>query len=110
MHGDLSVKRDFSDVRDVVNAYKLLIEKGNPHTPYNVCSGKSSSLQEILAMFISMSGAKIESKLDAEKLRPADMPEMVGSNEKIRAETGWKPRIELKQTLSDILDYWRKRL
>lgn len=109
-HGDLSVKRDFLDVRDVVKAYKLLAEKGKPHEAYNVCSGKVYAISEILNILISMSSLKIKREIDPSKVRPVEIPELLGSNEKLCKATGWKPSIDFKQTLKDILDYWRKKV
>lgn len=107
MHGNLGIKRDFSDVRDVVKAYKLLAEKGKPHQFYNVCSGGIFSLNEILDILLSMSHVKIEKKLDPSKVRKADIPALHGDNAKLKAATGWKPEIDFKQTLKEILEYWR---
>ncbi len=109
-HGDLSVRRDFSDVRDIVMAYRMLAEKGKPHKAYNVCSGKAYSIKEILEMLISMSSVSIREELDPSKVRPIEIPELIGSNEILRNETGWKPEIDFRQTLRDILDYWRKKV
>lgn len=110
LHGNLDVKRDFSDVRDVVRAYKLLAEKGKAHEVYNVCSGKIFSLHEILNTLISMSDAEIEKKLDPERIRQTDISVLVGDNSKLIYATGWSPKIDFKQTLKEILDYWRKKV
>jgi len=109
-HGDLSIRRDFSDVRDVVRAYKLLAEKGKKHNIYNVCSGKSYSMKEILALLMSMSSVNIKTEEDPALVRPTDIPELVGSNAKLCKDTGWGPAIEFKQTLKDMLEYWRKKV
>ncbi len=110
MHGNLNVERDFCDVRDVVKAYKLLIEKGRPHEVYNVCSGKLYSLNELLDMLIEISGKDIKKRVDPKRVRPVDVLKLLGDNSKIMKETGWKPEIELKQTLYDMLEYFRKKI
>ncbi|MFH1637857.1 MAG: GDP-mannose 4,6-dehydratase [Candidatus Woesearchaeota archaeon] len=107
-HGDLSVKRDFTDVRDVVKAYKLLSERGKPHEAYNVCSEKAYPISEILDALISMSKVAIRKELDTSKVRPIEIQELIGSNKKLCRDTGWKPAISFNDTLKDILEYWRK--
>jgi len=108
--GNLSVKRDFIDVRDAVRAYVLLMEKGRRGEVYNVCSGKAVSLKEILSIFLSFSLQKIEDQVDSRKFRKADIPLLLGDNQKIREETSWKPEIPLKQSLHDLLEYWRNKV
>ncbi len=105
--GNLSVKRDYSDVRDVVRAYALLIEKGKAGEAYNISSGKSPSLQVILGMLRAKSKARIFVKVDPGRFRKADIPLLSGSHAKITRETGWKPRFDLETTLSDLLEEWR---
>jgi len=107
--GNLDARRDFTDVRDMVKAYLLAVEKGIPGQTYNLCSSKSWSMQQILDMFLGMSSKKISVKRDAEKMRPSDIPELKGNNTKFVRQTGWKPIINLRQTLKDTLDYWRKK-
>jgi len=108
--GNLSVKRDFTDVRDVVRAYALLMEKGRRGEVYNVCSGKAVPLREILDLLLSFSSRKIEVQVDSSKLRKADIPLLLGDNKKIKEETSWMPEISLKQSLHDLLEYWRKKV
>lgn len=108
--GNLNVKRDFIDVRDVVRAYVLLMEKGRRGEVYNVCSGKAVSISDILNIFLSFSSRKIEVQVDSTKLRKADIPLLLGDNQKIREETSWKPEIPLKQSLHDLLEYWRNKV
>ena len=110
MHGNLEIKRDFSDVRDIVKAYALLAKKGKPHQAYNVCSGKAYSIGQILDILIGMSKSKIIKKFDSSKTRKADIPVMQGDNSKLVNDTGWKPEIEFEQTLKDILEYWRTNI
>jgi len=108
--GNLRVKRDFTDVREVVKAYSLLMKKGRRGEIYNVCSGKAVSLREILDILLSFSPQKIKVQVDSSKLRKADIPLLLGSNQKIREQTSWEPKILLKQTLHDLLEYWRTRV
>jgi GDP-4-dehydro-6-deoxy-D-mannose reductase len=105
--GNLEAKRDFTDVRDIVKAYYQLIEKGTPGEVYNIGSGISYSAKEILDILFEHSLSKIKIKIDPDKMRPSDMPDIFCDNKKLIDLTGWKPEIPLKQTLLDTLDYWR---
>jgi GDP-4-dehydro-6-deoxy-D-mannose reductase len=105
--GNLEAKRDFTDVRDIVKAYLLLIEKGTPGEAYNIGSGISYSAKEILDILLEFSPSKITIKIDPTKMRPSDMPDIICDNKKITNLTGWKSEIPLRQTLADTLDYWR---
>lgn len=106
--GNLSAKRDFTDVSDIVNAYIALAEYGRDGEVYNVGSSKAVSLQSILEMIISFSSADIKIEKDPARFRPADVPEIKADISKITADTGWKPLIPLEQTVRNVLDYWRK--
>lgn len=108
--GNLDVRRDYSDVRDVVKAYRLLLEKGKSGEIYNICSGTAMSLKDALDLLISFSSEKIEVEVDPAKLRKADIPLLLGDNSKIRNGVGWSPAIPMGQTLHDLLAYWRKKL
>jgi len=105
--GNLEAKRDFTDVRDMVKAYSLILEKGVPGDVYNIGSGKSIKIAEVLDTLIGLSDTKIEKQTDPTKLRPSDVPEIVCNNTKIRNLTSWEPEIALETTLKDTLDYWR---
>ena len=105
--GNLDSKRDFTDVRDIVRAYYLLIEKGIPGEVYNLGSGKNYSIKEILDTLLSFSSKKISVITDPQKFRAADTPDIVCDNKKLIELTGWQPEISLKKTLQDTLDYWR---
>ena len=105
--GNLNAKRDFTDVRDVVKAYRMILDKGELGEVYNIGSGKSYKISEILNMLLSFSKTKIEIKVDKSLLRPIDNPELVCDFKKICKITGWKPEIALQTTLYDTLDYWR---
>lgn len=116
--GNLSTQRDFTDVRDVVRAYRLLMEKGvfGEACPagdslcgvYHVASGTAVSIQEVLDMLIGMSTVEIRVEQDPSRLRTHDIPVLVGDATKLREATGWEPTIPLKQTLQEILDWWRQ--
>jgi GDP-4-dehydro-6-deoxy-D-mannose reductase len=107
--GNLEAKRDFSDVRDMVRAYWLALEKCEPGDVYNICTGRSWSIQEVLDLLFSMTKAKIEVRQDPARLRPSDVPILLGDNTKFVKATGWQPTIPFEQTLRDMLDYWRAR-
>lgn len=106
--GDLSTKRDFTDVRDVVRAYAMSIEKCDSGVPYNVCSGNSYSMRQILDMLIGMSSSKIKITEDPSRMRKSDIPELLGSSRKFSTKTGWHPKITIEKSIADILDYWRR--
>jgi GDP-4-dehydro-6-deoxy-D-mannose reductase len=109
--GNLKSRRDYTDVRDIVRGYWLLLEQGEPGEVYNLCSGRTWAIQEILEFLLSLSIArKIEVRQDPDRLRPSDVPTLYGSAEKLRRLTGWEPEIPFQQTLKDLLDYWRARL
>ena len=106
--GNLSPARDFSDVRDVVRAYALLAEKGQPGQAYNIGSGHAVPVQTVLNNLLSLSSAEIEIQTDPDLFRPVELPLSYGSIAKIREEIGWQPEIPLRQSLQDILAYWRE--
>ena len=105
--GDLTARRDFLDVRDVVRAYVLLLEKGDAGEVYNVCSGKAWSIGEILEILRGYAGRPIAVEADPARGRSEDVPTLVGSFAKLEAATGWRPGIPLERTLKDLLDSWR---
>ncbi len=105
--GNLEAERDFSDVRDVVRAYALLAEKGIPGEAYNIGSGRAVPVQSLLDMLLEMSSVKITVEPDPARMRPADQPISYGDISKLQKQTGWQPEISLKESLRDILNYWR---
>jgi len=107
--GNLDAERDFTDVRDIVRAYYLSLEKGGSGEVYNLCSEKSWKIRDLLDRLLSQTDAKIEVKQDPARLRPSDVPRLRGDCSKFRRDTGWTPRIPFEQTLADMLDYWRHR-
>jgi GDP-4-dehydro-6-deoxy-D-mannose reductase len=107
--GNLDAERDFTDVRDIVRAYYLSLEKGRSGEVYNLCSEKSWKIRDLLDRLLSQTDAKIEVKQDPARLRPSDVPRLRGDCSRFRRDTGWAPRIPFEQTLADMLDYWRHR-
>jgi GDP-4-dehydro-6-deoxy-D-mannose reductase len=107
--GNLEAVRDFADVRDVVRAYWLLLERGEGGTAYNVCSGTGRPVRQLLDGLLAESSARVEVRVDPDRLRPSDVPAQVGDPSRLRAATGWEPRIPLERTLRDLLDDWRAR-
>ena len=110
--GNLEAIRDFTDVRDVVKAYWLLVNKGENGIPYNIASGEGISIKELLSMFIKFSNIVDKVNLNIEgdinKMRPSDVPVLIGDSWLIH-QLGWCPEITLEQTVKDILDYWRNK-
>jgi len=108
--GNLEAKRDFTDVRDMARAYWLSLEKGVEGEVYNIGSGQAYSMQEVLDLLMSLSRSKMEVKVDPARLRPSDVPVLLSDSSKFRALTGWRPMIPFKQTILDLLNYWRERV
>lgn len=105
--GNLDARRDVTDVRDTVRAYRLLALRGQPGRPYNVCRGQAYRVGDLLEALIGRARVPISVELDPARLRPSDNPVVLGSYERLRRETGWEPQIPIEQTLDDLLDYWR---
>jgi GDP-4-dehydro-6-deoxy-D-mannose reductase len=104
--GTLTTRRDFTDVRDVVAAYRLLVERGVPGEVYNVCSGRDVAMSEVAAQLLELAGADLTLETDPALVRPVDVPVLRGSAERLRAATGWEPHIPLATTLADVLSSW----
>jgi GDP-4-dehydro-6-deoxy-D-mannose reductase len=110
-HGNLDSYRDYTDVRDVVRAYWLATEKCKYGEPYNICSGNSIKIEDMLQYMINNSTRKdITRVLDPSKLRPSDLIKLEGANIKFFNETGWTPTIKVEKMFIDILNYWRERV
>src|SRR5487761_1954337 len=107
--GNLEAARDFTDVRDVVRAYRLLALSGIAGEVYNVCSGSARTIQELFEILISHANQPIATHEDAELFRPVDVPVLVGDGSKLHALTGWKPEISLDSTLVAVLEDWRTK-
>ena len=108
--GNLDVERDFLDVRDVVRAYRLLMEKGRAGQVYNVCSGSGLILKSALEMIVSAAGVEVEIRTDPDLLRPVDIPVMIGDNLKLRDDTGWSPEISIDRMLNDLVLWWQEKI
>lgn len=108
--GNLNAKRDFTDVRDMVKGYWLVMQKGTPGEVYNISSGKGYSAKEVLNILLSFSKKKIKVKQDPSRMRPSDVPILIGDSTKMRRLTGWRPVIPFKKTLEDLLNYWREKI
>ena len=104
--GNMEVTRDYTDVRDVVRAYYMILEKGKPGEPYNVSSGNGYRLNDLLDIIISFGSRKIEVVSDPSRFRPVDIPILIGSSQKLKADTGWDQEINIEKTLRDLYDYW----
>ena len=107
--GGLDVSRDFTDVRDVVRAYRLALEHAEPGA-YNVCSGRSTSIREILEGLSDHAEVEIVQRTDPAQLREREVHEIRGSNAKLTRAVGWTPEIPLERTLGDTLDWWRSQM
>lgn len=108
--GNLTAKRDFTDVRDVVKGYWLALNQGCCGEVYNICSGHGYAISEILEKLITVSGVKIEIKEDPTRFRPSDVPLLVGDNTRFKTQTGWMLTIPIEQTLEDIFKCWVRKL
>jgi GDP-4-dehydro-6-deoxy-D-mannose reductase len=108
--GNLSARRDFTDVRDTVRAYYLALDQGEPGEVYNVGSGRSWSIADLLHTLLGHARLPITVELDETRLRPSDLPDLVCDARRLQARTGWQPRVPFAQTLIDLLDYERARL
>jgi GDP-4-dehydro-6-deoxy-D-mannose reductase len=105
--GNLAVARDILDVRDVVRAYRLLAEHGEAGEVYNVCSGRSVTLEQVLRRLLDGAGSDLVVVTDPARLRPVDLPDLRGDPSRLQRATGWRPDYALDQTLTDVLAYWR---
>ncbi len=108
--GNLQAQRDFTDVRDIVRAYRLAVERGEPGAVYNLGSGQPVAIQTILDILLSLSHLQIDVQPDPQRMRPADVPVIACDATCFRQRTGWAPRISLKETLYDVLEDWRARV
>jgi GDP-4-dehydro-6-deoxy-D-mannose reductase len=106
--GDLTSKRDFCDVRDVVRAYHMAVEAGEPGEVYNIASGIAREIGLLLEVLTDLATCDIEVRQDPSRMRPSDVPVMAGDSTRFREVTGWQPVIPIEQSLVDTLDYWRE--
>lgn len=108
--GNLNAQRDFSDVRDIVNAYWLSVQRCEFGEVYNICSERSRSIQSVLNLLLNMAMIKAEVKHDPKRMRPSDVEILKGDCSKFKKRTGWAPAIPFEKTMVDLLDYWREKL
>lgn len=108
--GNLDARRDLTDVRDTVRAYVEIAERGTPGRVYNVCSGRAFRVGDLLESLLGLARIRVAVTLDPARLRPSDMPLLVGSAERIATELGWRPEIPIERTLADLLAHWRERI
>jgi GDP-4-dehydro-6-deoxy-D-mannose reductase len=105
--GNLEARRDLTDVRDTVRAYAMIADRGRPGRVYNVCSGRAVAIHEVLEMLLARARVPIRVHVDPARLRPSDVPLLVGDPARAREELGWTPLVPLEQTVDDVLGYWR---
>ncbi len=108
--GNLEAQRDWTDVRDMVRGYLLAVEKCDAGDVYNICTGNAVVIKDMLNMLIGMSKVKVEIRQDPARMRPSEVPVLIGDNSKFVAKTGWKPEIPFEKTMEDLLNYWRERV
>jgi GDP-4-dehydro-6-deoxy-D-mannose reductase len=108
--GNLDASRDYTDVRDMVRAYLLSVEKCDPGDVYNICTGSTIIIGDMLKLLLSMTKTKVKIVPDASRMRPSDVPVLLGDNTKFVKKTGWKADIAFKKTMEDLLNYWRERV
>lgn len=108
--GYLEARRDFTDARDVVRAYRKLMDEGVPGTIYNVCSGHGRTVRELLDGLLAHARVSVAIELDRDRLRPSDIETLIGDPGRLKAATGWAPRLAFDRTLSDVLEDWRGRV
>jgi GDP-4-dehydro-6-deoxy-D-mannose reductase len=107
--GNLNARRDLTDVRDTIRAYRLILERGVSGRAYNVCSGQAISIGDLLDMLLARARVSIRVRVDTVRYRPNDIPFIVGDHTRISTELGWQPQIPIERTLNDLLDFWRAR-
>jgi GDP-4-dehydro-6-deoxy-D-mannose reductase len=108
--GNLDAIRDYTDVRDMVRAYYLAVQKCEGGEAYNIATGSGWKIKDVLNLLLSMSKVKIEIKEDPERMRPSDVEVLIGDSQKFRKTTQWKPEIPFEKTMEDLLNYWREKL
>jgi GDP-4-dehydro-6-deoxy-D-mannose reductase len=108
--GNLNARRDFTDVRHVVCAYHLVMTRAEPGEVYNIGSGRSHAIQEVLDTLLSLTHVEIAVEPDPARMRPSDTPDVVCDASKLHRQTGWQPTIPLEQSLADVLDYCREHV
>ncbi len=108
--GNLDAQRDYTDVRDMVRAYYLAVQKCEAGEVYNIATGKAWRIGDVLDLLISLAKTKVEVRKDPARMRPSDVEVLIGENSKFVQKTGWKAEIPFEKTMQDLLDYWRERV
>ena len=108
--GDVDITRDFTDVRDVIRAYQLLIANGHAAQPYNICSGKERSIRSIIEALSAIAKVKVELRVDSSRLRPGEQRRVRGDYSRLHRDTGWQPHIDFEQSLTDVFNFWNREL
>ena len=108
--GNLEAHRDYTDVRDMVKAYIFAVEKCDPGDVYNICTGRAQKIGDMLNLLLSFSKVKVTKKEDPSRMRPSDVPVLIGDNSKFVQKTGWRAEIPFEKTMEDLLNYWRERV
>lgn len=108
--GNLEAQRDWTDVRDMVRGYLVAVQKCDPGEVYNICTGKAVKVGDMLQLLLSFSKVKVETKEDPSRMRPSDVPVLIGDNTRFVQKTSWKPEIAFNKTMEDLLNYWRERV
>lgn len=108
--GNLDASRDYTDVRDMVKGYLLAVEKCDPGDVYNICTGSDIKIRDMLNMLLSFSKIKVDIKPDPSRMRPSDVPVLIGDNTKFVKITGWEPTVPFDKTMEDLLNYWRSKV
>jgi GDP-4-dehydro-6-deoxy-D-mannose reductase len=108
--GNVDARRDLTDVRDTVRAYAAMMASAKPGVPYNVASGRDIAVSRLVDLFVARARCPVRVVQDEKRLRPNDVPLLVGNHDRLTADTGWQPEIPLEQTIDDLLDYWRERV
>jgi GDP-4-dehydro-6-deoxy-D-mannose reductase len=106
--GNLDARRDLTDVRDVVKAYRLLMADGEAGQVYNVCRGEAVSIRRVAERLMAVAGVELPIVVDPDRVRPVEIPELRGDRRRIEAAVGWRPEYDLDETLSDVLAFWRR--
>lgn len=108
--GNLDARRDITDVRDTVRAYRAILAAGQSRRPYNVCAGNAYLVRDLLSALVRLARVPISIETDPARMRPSDNPIVVGDNSRVREEVGWRPEIPIERTLQDLLEHWREAI
>lgn len=108
--GNLEAQRDYTDVRDMVRAYYLAVQKCDPGEAYNIATGSAWKISKVLDLLLSFAKVKVEIRPDPSRMRPSDVEILIGDNTKFVQKTGWKPEIPFEKTMEDLLNYWRENI